>query len=598
MKNKPQKITSIILMLALIAGCFVALPLLINPTSAQDVSGTWSISDRNADDITNPENIADGTVWTDKSVTTNTDGSFDITLSAFGRRWSMEREIYLERYKPINVVFVLDTSSSMLSADLSAMLNATKQAGNMILNANPNNTVAVVYYDNTARQANPNWLWVNPNNVKTTLDTLTLPSTVSATNIVAGLNLAKTLLDNAPNKNTAEPVIVLMTDGAPNRYIDTNGRVAGNGGATGDATSVSETIKKASQITATGVSIYTVGYNINSNPLAWIVLNPSNNVGFLAPGITLRAINVDWQSTSGSNLNTLRFQTSGTTVDIANAHTISGLGHTNAAINYFKYNTKFYAPLQPQQLIDSFKEVVNDITTDIASPIKAGENLVITDVIGEGFEFDVAQLNGLGPAVTYDTSTHTITWTVPASQLYLFDPSNWHDGNSPYSSNVAKANMNKITFVVTAIGEPLPKDIDNYNGEKYYTNNFASSQYVNYNADLIIQELTNNGWVKYNFVPNTADYTIEYYYNGVLDITKTETSTATIGNVINTYPDKTITGYTFDSAENFPLTISANVVDNVIRVYYVTDPCQTLSYTVEYYFNGVKDDALTDSLVV
>jgi uncharacterized protein YegL len=438
MKTKNVKnLISIILVLALVAGCFAAMPQLISQVSADpvDPDGAWHLSATGANDITQlPDKIDDGTVWTDKSVVDNGDGSFGITLSAFGRRWAMTHEEYIERYKPINVVFVLDISGSMNSNDLSAMVAATKQAGEMILNANPDNRVAAVYYSNTAREVSTAWRWVDKNNFRTTLGALNTPTAGGTTNIVAGLNLAKNLLDNAPNKATAAPVIILMTDGGPNcYYTNTNwqgttardGYVAVSGVAAGEPEAVRETIKRAAIISDAGVRIYTVGYNINGNPLAWLTLNPSNDIGYLAPGITKREITVNWVGTS----NTLGFSTPGRSVEIENAPTLSGLGRTDDTINYFKYNEKFYAPLLPQDLVDSFKEVVNNIMTDLASPIKAGENLVITDVIGEGFVFDGTQ----NTLLTYDANTRTVTWTIPASQLCLFDPSNWNDGDAPYN---------------------------------------------------------------------------------------------------------------------------------------------------------------------
>ena len=89
---------------------------------------------------------------------------------------------------------------------------------------------------------------------------------------------------------------------------------------------------------------------------------------------------------------------------------------------------------------------------------------------------------------------------------------------------------------------------------------------------------------------DTFEYRVEYYYNGVKDDNATVTNSALFGDVINTYEDKNITGYKFDRDENKPLTISNNPEENVIKVYYVRD---TFGYTVEYYYNGVKDDNAT-----
>ena len=78
-------------------------------------------------------------------------------------------------------------------------------------------------------------------------------------------------------------------------------------------------------------------------------------------------------------------------------------------------------------------------------------------------------------------------------------------------------------------------------------------------------------------------YTVEYYYDGKINDTKTENLQATFKEVIEDYEDKNITGYKLEKTENLPLTIGANEEENVIKVYYVKD---TFKYKVEYYYDG------------
>ena len=93
---------------------------------------------------------------------------------------------------------------------------------------------------------------------------------------------------------------------------------------------------------------------------------------------------------------------------------------------------------------------------------------------------------------------------------------------------------------------------------------------------------------KYN--PVNARYSIEYYYDGVLDSSKTEAQIANIGTVISGYPDKALPGYRPDGTENLPLTVKADSSENVIKIYYVK---RTHSYTVEHYLQNVNDDNYT-----
>jgi len=75
--------------------------------------------------------------------------------------------------------------------------------------------------------------------------------------------------------------------------------------------------------------------------------------------------------------------------------------------------------------------------------------------------------------------------------------------------------------------------------------------------------------INYYYAKNSAHYKVEYYFNGVIDESKTETFGANVGSVINTYISKKTDGYTFLS-DTAPLTVSSNDESNVIKVYYGT----------------------------
>ena len=88
-------------------------------------------------------------------------------------------------------------------------------------------------------------------------------------------------------------------------------------------------------------------------------------------------------------------------------------------------------------------------------------------------------------------------------------------------------------------------------------------------------------------------YRIEYYLDGVLNESLTDNRKATLGKEITNYVEQKVDGYTFRKVENLPLTITKDEESNVIKVYFEirTD----LSYTVEYYFDNVLDESLTDT---
>ena len=124
-----------------------------------------------------------------------------------------------------------------------------------------------------------------------------------------------------------------------------------------------------------------------------------------------------------------------------------------------------------------------------------------------------------------------------------------------------------------------------------------NSKYTGYKLDYTVpasvpDTVDNGTTIKVYYVKDSFGYTIEYYYDGTKDNTKTVTETAEYQSQIITYEDKNITGYRLDHTEGLPLTISATPTDNVIKVFYVVDDgnTKTLSYTVEYY----KDNAIVE----
>ena len=113
------------------------------------------------------------------------------------------------------------------------------------------------------------------------------------------------------------------------------------------------------------------------------------------------------------------------------------------------------------------------------------------------------------------------------------------------------------------------------------------------NLPLIVTENADNNVIKVYYVKDVFGYKVEYYYDGKIDNSKTETIEATFGDRIDTYEDKNITGYKLEKTENLPLIVSENVENNVIKVYYIKDQ---FNYTVEYYYDGEIDADKTETI--
>ena len=109
--------------------------------------------------------------------------------------------------------------------------------------------------------------------------------------------------------------------------------------------------------------------------------------------------------------------------------------------------------------------------------------------------------------------------------------------------------------------------------------------------DLKISEDESKNVINVYYKKAKYSYVVEYYYDNVLDGTKTDTFKATYNEVIKTYEDKVKTGYVLDKVEGTPLTITEITTNNTIKVYYKK---ASYTYEVRYYFNRELDESLTE----
>lgn len=89
------------------------------------------------------------------------------------------------------------------------------------------------------------------------------------------------------------------------------------------------------------------------------------------------------------------------------------------------------------------------------------------------------------------------------------------------------------------------------------------------------------------YTTNSYKYKVEHYYDGEIDPSRTDTSSALYGSEVdkNTLTLKPKDGYEFEKTENCPLTIGTG--ENVIKLYYTKN---SYRYTVEHYWIGDKDN--------
>ena len=107
-----------------------------------------------------------------------------------------------------------------------------------------------------------------------------------------------------------------------------------------------------------------------------------------------------------------------------------------------------------------------------------------------------------------------------------------------------------------------------------------------------IKITTGNNEYTFYYSKKIFNYTIEYYYDDILDDSKTFKGESLYQNKITEYEEKNEVGYILDKVDSIPFTISANEDENIIKVYYVKDSSQTktIQYTINYYKDGILQE--------
>ena len=169
-----------------------------------------------------------------------------------------------------------------------------------------------------------------------------------------------------------------------------------------------------------------------------------------------------------------------------------------------------------------------------------------------------------------------------------------------YKDNVLQESDTQTTSKIVQVLEPdtLIVDFSKINTkDKYIGYKLSKTSPAN-----IPNSVENGTTIKVYYGKDSFDYTIEYYYEGIIDKSKTHTEKALYETIIKDYEDKNIEGYRFEKTEGAPLKVSENESENIIRVYYIIDDgnTKTLNYTVEYYKDGVlqEGDTQTESKTV
>lgn len=343
------------------------------------------------------------------------------------------------------------------------------------------------------------------------------------TNIAEGLSSAQNILDEITNQN-AKKYIILMSDGEPEVYT-TIGK---------DYKAIKEAKEKATNIKNKKIELFAVGYDTttsNANFLKAIVSIPSS---------------------------------------------------------------KYYADGE----INNIKEKFNNIVETI-SKFPAAQNITITDTLGDAFTY-VENSKSKGVTVNDKNITYTIDKSTENGSSFNFNiqidnksKTGWYDTNSNasikytdslgeeinktieksakvywktpkynYVINYYKDNLEEENFLdkITGTGE--------YNEEITINTSYKIPKGYHYSGEdtsFIIKEKDNIINIIYS-KKNDLSYCVNYFYDGIIDINKTECFYGQpYGKNITSFIDKPKDGFIFESFD--PITI-LDKEENIMNVYY------------------------------
>lgn len=392
-----------------------------------------------------------------------------------------------------NVVFVLDVSSSMLDKGnnrndnkINKAITALNAAAAQIRAQNSNNRIGVVTFaavanvlvDLNSQDINLKYESNGTYGRVKNLVTNKVNSLEQGTNIQFGLNKAYHMLNDADNKNSAKPIIILLSDGHANHHrtdvdkipvnsskSDWNQNLFSNG-----VTEAAWILRQAEQLKKqmNKLLIYTIGYDIGSDNAAKASLDPSRaNITAL------------WNNTGFKN--------------------ILGTSSVDDAVKKYNYPVKYYSSkIDDNDLSEIFSNIIKEIS--YPSPLKSSSELVITDTVSDDFKLlgDLVvsldrNLNGVvessekyiltGSGGVYSTTalpgltveitetdnggeiTRLLRWTIPADLL----PVNEYDTSGSTPVLIKKLPIS-LKFTV---------DLNNKGEGTYYTNYNNKSEYDN-----------------------------------------------------------------------------------------------------------------------
>ena len=224
---------------------------------------------------------------------------------------------------------------------------------------------------------------------------------------------------------------------------------------------------------------------------------------------------------------------------------------------------------KPPKPVTGYQNNINGVTADDVTAAmtryKPNESINLGGIRWKGFKSENGASN------TYPAYTNQACWHLDGSirieDLQVDYTIRYVDENNKEIASSKKKTDKAGSW--TKLEKEDIKDITGYT----YTDRHDPMQKLVGGKDTVINVY---------YTTNSYKYKVEHYYDGEIDPSRTDTSSALYGREVdkNTLTLKPKDGYEFEKTENCPLTIGTDESKNVIKVYYKKQT--NLSYKVNY----------------
>ncbi len=472
---------------------------------------------------------------------------------------SQDIETTVTTPKTTRIVLVLDYSASMDGSKISTLKTKAKAFVSQMLGMSGDIQVGLVIFNNSSTTQG------FTNNVTTLNNKIDNTGTAIGTNIQAGIHQGQLMLDGVTADNE---IMVVLTDGEPNRSYQATAAQAVTAADTAlnyNGTEWPSVITGFNYGSTLGTSTY--NYTFNSQTISGRTIN-NHGYGTVSEALLAKK--------AGTTIYSVAFDVGATSTaakvveSVASSDDKYFLATSDLTVAFNTIGTSII-----EQAAGSGATVVDPMGYNTNSA--AGLNYKFSTLIDASHPVVITNPDGSTTATT-NTGSYAGT-NVTSSYAYdaTTDAFNW-----VLTSGNIKEGTYTLTYYVkikdingTGVGDNVTDVLTNHQAVLTYTDSTGAAKSLSFTDPTLKVE----------------HYTVEYYFNGVKDDTKTTTQAAIAGRTPVTVTAPSFAGYDYDKTiygndtNSTALNIVQDGANNVIKLYYC-DKKGTLTVTKDVLKNS------------